>query len=592
MSSRPLDFSKVTNGGGGRVLITFPLIDSTDHVSLKSGITAPTISVRRINSAGVGVTMSTVAYDFSEESTTGLYKLQWNHDAANNGILSADIEVILKIIGTGFDPQVIVLRNTKYEQETLESKIDIIDTNIDDTETVVNSLTDRLVSKYEHDFKKISTGVEGIYSFSFPMIDAVNKTLYKSGLTVASSIYRIKKDGTTALITPIVSVTEIGTTGRYLFALNPLTATGNTIADTDLGLTISFTATGATVHTVNIENTAIEHSVLSGGSVTPTNMVISSGAAVNIDVRNADEVVYNQNTAGSAEVVITFSLQKDEYPKYILISGSIEGGDGFDILALNNNSDTYEKISDDLRNRIQVSGGNYLFAFPLKNSHKLWNGLLQVKLKSVSSVLNQKLHINYAAVFASNTPDYGSYNVNEVQGIPLQAGTASFPVTEFDNVESHLDLQDVEIEYIKTVVDAGVTVDLTPIIDNNNAQTATLESAVDAVYDLNVLNNTMLNNRLTNTDIMIDQIKTATTETIPDQVTLITEKLPSGTISDLTLTDSIDTVTLRSILERLLAMATGRIRKDYPSAGFVTLYKQDNITPLVSFLLTDSERVR
>jgi hypothetical protein len=80
---------------------------------------------------------------------------------------------------------------------------------------------------------------------------------------------------------------------------------------------------------------------------------------------------------------------------------------------------------------------------------------------------------------------------------------------------------------------------------------------------------------------------------VGSDVSDIVDVLPSsGKISNLALTDTIDSASLKESLAVTLAMATGRFKKDYPSAGQVTFYKQDNVTVAFTMEITDTERTR
>ncbi len=72
----------------------------------------------------------------------------------------------------------------------------------------------------------------------------------------------------------------------------------------------------------------------------------------------------------------------------------------------------------------------------------------------------------------------------------------------------------------------------------------------------------------------------------------LVSKLPVGDISNLSLTDLIDGVSLQDILELVMAMVNGRFRINHPSTGKVTFYKRDNTTPLYTCTVTSVERTR
>jgi len=57
-------------------------------------------------------------------------------------------------------------------------------------------------------------------------------------------------------------------------------------------------------------------------------------------------------------------------------------------------------------------------------------------------------------------------------------------------------------------------------------------------------------------------------------------------------TDDIDGTTVETLLSILKAFHIGRYKKDTPSTGQLTVYKNDNTTPLAIVTLTDTERTR
>ena len=73
----------------------------------------------------------------------------------------------------------------------------------------------------------------------------------------------------------------------------------------------------------------------------------------------------------------------------------------------------------------------------------------------------------------------------------------------------------------------------------------------------------------------------------------IVDVLPlTGRISNLALTDSIDTVSLSNILTGILSMTSGRFKKDYPVSGEVTFYKSNGTDVAFVMQVTDTERVK
>jgi len=72
----------------------------------------------------------------------------------------------------------------------------------------------------------------------------------------------------------------------------------------------------------------------------------------------------------------------------------------------------------------------------------------------------------------------------------------------------------------------------------------------------------------------------------------IVAKLPDGIISDMSWADTIDGVSFSTITELVMSMVNGRFKTNTPVAGKITFYKRDNITPLFTCTITDTERTR
>jgi hypothetical protein len=78
-----------------------------------------------------------------------------------------------------------------------------------------------------------------------------------------------------------------------------------------------------------------------------------------------------------------------------------------------------------------------------------------------------------------------------------------------------------------------------------------------------------------------------------DVATVVAVLPLSGRISNVALTDNIDGgVDIASVLQGVLAMTSGRFKKDYPASGQVTFYKRDNATPAFIVEISETERVR
>lgn len=72
----------------------------------------------------------------------------------------------------------------------------------------------------------------------------------------------------------------------------------------------------------------------------------------------------------------------------------------------------------------------------------------------------------------------------------------------------------------------------------------------------------------------------------------IVNKLPAGTISDLSLSSVVDGVTLSDIYEIIMAFTNGRFAVNTPSTGNITFYKRDNVTVLYIVNVTTLGRTR
>lgn len=79
---------------------------------------------------------------------------------------------------------------------------------------------------------------------------------------------------------------------------------------------------------------------------------------------------------------------------------------------------------------------------------------------------------------------------------------------------------------------------------------------------------------------------------LESSVQQIVSKLPIGTISDLSLTDQVDGVTLYNIYELVMAMVNGRYEIDTPTPGKITFYKRDNVSILTTVTVSDINRTR
>ena len=66
----------------------------------------------------------------------------------------------------------------------------------------------------------------------------------------------------------------------------------------------------------------------------------------------------------------------------------------------------------------------------------------------------------------------------------------------------------------------------------------------------------------------------------------------SGLISNFSLTDTVDGVSVSQIYQLAMCMVEGRFKKDYPTTGDITFFKQNNVDVLFKVHVTDTERTR
>lgn len=79
---------------------------------------------------------------------------------------------------------------------------------------------------------------------------------------------------------------------------------------------------------------------------------------------------------------------------------------------------------------------------------------------------------------------------------------------------------------------------------------------------------------------------------IDNNIDLIIAKLPSGTISDFALTDTIDGVAVSVIFEYMMSMFNGKFNEDDPTPGKKTFFKRNNITELSVVQVDETGRQR
>ena len=109
----------------------------------------------------------------------------------------------------------------------------------------------------------------------------------------------------------------------------------------------------------------------------------------------------------------------------------------------------------------------------------------------------------------------------------------------------------------------------------------------------NVTNRTIIAKSLKTEDVSgISEVSGSVYKDLNDQLSQIVGKLPSGSISGLDLSTTIDGVTVEKILELSMAMMDGRILKDSPNPGDLTFFRRDNSTILTITRTTETERTR
>jgi len=95
-------------------------------------------------------------------------------------------------------------------------------------------------------------------------------------------------------------------------------------------------------------------------------------------------------------------------------------------------------------------------------------------------------------------------------------------------------------------------------------------------------------------DIDISDTPTTTgsvLKTIIDEMGIIINKLPSGTISDLSLSTTVESITISEMFSMLMAMFNGNYTIN-TETGMVTFFKRDDITPLSIVKVTETQRER
>lgn len=187
---------------------------------------------------------------------------------------------------------------------------------------------------------------------------------------------------------------------------------------------------------------------------------------------------------------------------------------------------------------------------------------------------------------AAWTTGGASLTAQEVRDAMKLAPTAGAPAA--GSVDEALDNIETDTGNIETKVD---TVD--GVVDAIKAKTDNLPA--DPASEGNV---TAVGNAVANVDSDLAAVAADVTtidgkvDVIDTNVDAIVAKLPAGTISDLSLSNTVDGKTLEYAFELLMAMANGRFKIDTPTIGQTTIYKRDNVTVLTVLNTTLTERTR
>ena len=125
------------------------------------------------------------------------------------------------------------------------------------------------------------------------------------------------------------------------------------------------------------------------------------------------------------------------------------------------------------------------------------------------------------------------------------------------------------------------------------SMTISYDAIGNAVLSDSVENRTIIAKALKNIDVSATAVETGSimAKLVAD-LTFLIGKMPSGTVSDFGKTTLIDGTTVEMILQLIMAMVDGKIIKDSPEAGDLTIFKRDGTTVLTVTRSTDSERNR
>ena len=178
--------------------------------------------------------------------------------------------------------------------------------------------------------------------------------------------------------------------------------------------------------------------------------------------------------------------------------------------------------------------------------------------------------------------------------------TAAYDPAKTAAQASALSITDGEVLAIKTKTDQliftgaylnsqtkGMDTDVISAAAVSAAAVSKIQSGLSTSIDMTTING-KLDTIYTTEGTIINTISA-----VDGKTQSIVDVLPSsGRISNLALTDQIDTVALSDVLTGVLSMVSGRFRKDYPSTGEVTFFKSNSTDVAFVVQITDTERTK
>jgi len=164
-------------------------------------------------------------------------------------------------------------------------------------------------------------------------------------------------------------------------------------------------------------------------------------------------------------------------------------------------------------------------------------------------------------------------------------------------IVSEIDAVQVDIANLDAVVDtvkvdtAAIIVDIAALPTDGDVQTACQAAIVAEEPILTTISGTIDSNVLTIEGVDATNALQASADAAISANADI-DTLIAGVAAALKSTDTIDGVTVTVVLEVLQAMANGKFALNVPTAGYVTFYKRDNVTPLFVVLADATGRTR